>query len=383
IEVIPFSVNNPQNEPTEYSKYFAKPRSKQLMYADTKKTFSNLMGMLRATIWNYDAERRLRRLIRDTKPDAVYILHEINHLSPSIIRAAKKEGIRVVHRISDFFMFCAKYDFLYGEEICEACIHRDYSEAIKKRCVKDSDFGTRLRIAAMKLYWMNGVFDDVDAYISTCEFSKVKMIEGGIPKGKIVCIPTFIDFTGIKPSYIYEHYFLFLGRMAHQKGTIYAIQAMEYLKDTDYVLKITGSLTNSDEDQLLWNYINKHGLENKIVFTGFLHGKELEMLISQATCIICPAIWYENMPNTVIEAYAYGKPVIASNIGSLAEIVEDGKTGYLFETKNAKDLSEKCMKLVNNPALCRALGENARRICESKYNVEKHMDKVIMCLKGN
>lgn len=132
IEVIPFSVNNPQNEPTEYSKYFAKPRSKQLMYADTKITFSNLMGMLRATIWNYDAERRLRKLIRDTKPDAVYILHEINHLSPSIIRAAKKEGIRVVHRISDFFMFCAKYDFLYGEEICEACIHRDYSEAIKK-----------------------------------------------------------------------------------------------------------------------------------------------------------------------------------------------------------------------------------------------------------
>ena len=109
IEVIPFSVNNPQNEDTEYSKYFAKPRTKELMYSDTKKTVSNLFGMIRATTWNADAARRLKRLIRDTHPDVVYILHEVNHLSPSIIRASKKEGVRVVHRISDFFMFCPKY----------------------------------------------------------------------------------------------------------------------------------------------------------------------------------------------------------------------------------------------------------------------------------
>ena len=71
IEVIPFSVNNSQNEKTPYSKYFAKPRSNQLMYADTKKSISNLIGMVRATVWNYDAKKCLRQLIRDTKPDAV------------------------------------------------------------------------------------------------------------------------------------------------------------------------------------------------------------------------------------------------------------------------------------------------------------------------
>ena len=125
VEVIPFSVNNPQNLDTPYSKYFAKPRSKQLMYADTEKSLSNYIGMFRSTVWNWDAEKRLRKLIRDTKPDAVYILHEVNHLSPSIIHAARSEGVRVVHRISDFFMFCPKYDFLCGDDICEACIHGD------------------------------------------------------------------------------------------------------------------------------------------------------------------------------------------------------------------------------------------------------------------
>lgn len=382
IEVIPFSVNNPQNEKTPYSRYFAKPRSKQLMYSDTKKSLGNLLGMVRATVWNYDAENRLRRLIRDTKPDAVYILHEVNHLSPSIIRAAKKEGVRVIHRISDFFMFCPKYDFLCENEICEACLHGNYKKAIKKRCVKGSKIGTLLRVFAMKVYKWTKVFDDVDYFVCTCEFSKGKLIDGGIPGSKITCIPTFIDATKIIPCYEHDNYFLFLGRMAHQKGTIYAIEAMKYLKDTDYVLKITGSITESEEDQAILKYIQDNQLEDKVVFTGFKYGKELEELISRATCIVCPAIWYENMPNTVIEAYAYGKPVIATDIGSLSEIVDDGVTGYLFPMKSAKEMSIQMRKLAESETIIDFLGRNARMKCEQVYNEKSHMNAILKILQG-
>ena len=382
IEVIPFSVANPQNEKTIYSEYFAKPRAKQLLYKDTNKTIGNLFGIIRATIWNYDAEKRLRKLIRDTKPDAIYILHEINHLSPSIIRAAKKEGIRVVHRISDFFMFCPKYDFLCENEICEACLHGNYLKAIKKKCVKGSMMGTILRIFAMKVYKRTNIFDEVDKYICTCNFSKNKLIEGGIPNEKIACIPTFIDSTEITPYYHHDKYFLFLGRMAHQKGTIYAIEAMKKLKNTEYVLKITGEITDSGEDQMIWKYIKDNELEEKVVFTGFKHGIELENLISKSTCIVCPAIWYENMPNTVIEAYAYGKPVIASKVGSLAEIVIDNETGMLFEPRNSADMAEKMLRFVKDESLSRNLGKNARIKCEKEYNVETHMNNVVKELKG-
>lgn len=382
IEVIPFSVNNPQNEKTPYSKYFAKPRADTLMYSDTKRSLGNMIGMVRATVWNYDAEHRLRKLIRDTRPDAVYILHEVNHLSPAIIRAAKKEGVRVVHRISDFFMFCAKYDFLCGNEICEACIHGDYSKAIQHRCVKGSRMGTSLRVFAMKLYNRIKIFDDVDQYITTCEFSRAKLIEGGIASEKITCVPTFIDSDSIAPCYENDKYFLFLGRMAHQKGAIYAIEAMKYLKDSEYVLKITGTISDSEEDQAIWKYIVENGLEEKIVFTGFKHGQELTDLIDRAACVVCPAIWYENMPNTVIEAYAHGKPVVASKIGSLAEIVVDNETGMLFEPKNAKEMAEKLRRFIVDEGLSAELGKNARRKCEQDYAEEKHMDQVLKVLSG-
>ncbi|MBR3311403.1 MAG: glycosyltransferase family 4 protein [Solobacterium sp.] len=382
IEVIPFSVSNPQNEESEYSNFFAKPRTRELMYSDTKKTVSNLIGMIRATTWNFDAERRLRNLIKTTKPDAVYILHEVNHLSPSIIRAAKKEGVRVVHRISDFFMLCPKYDFLCGDQICEACLNGRYSMALKNRCVKGSLFGTALRILGMKIYKWTRVFDDVDSYICTCEFSKNKLIAGGINDNKIFCVPTFIDGKAITPNYTHRKYFLFLGRLAHQKGARYAIEAMSYLKKTDYVLKITGKLTDSPEDKALQEYISTNNLNEKIEFVGFKSGAELDDLIRYSTSILCPAIWYENMPNTVIEAYAYGKPVIASRVGSLAEIVEDGKTGYLFEMKNAEDLADKMLRFVNNDALSGELGKMARQECLLKYNEDRHMEKVIALLKG-
>ena len=380
IEVIPFSVNNPQNLDTPYSVYFAKPRSKQLMYTDTKKTLLNYIGMFRSTVWNWDAEKRLRKLIRETKPDTVYILHEVNHLSPSIIYAAKREGVRVVHRISDFFMFCPRYDFLCGNNICEACIHGDYSKAIANKCVKGSNLGTRLRVLAMKYYAKRKVFDEVDKFICTCEFSKGKLIEGGIDADRIECIPTFINASSITPCYDNDHYFLFLGRMAHQKGTIYAIEAMKYLKDTDYVLKITGTISDSEEDQKIWNYIVDNGLENMIIFTGFKHGKELDELIDRSTAIVCPAIWYENMPNTVIEAYAHGKPVVASRIGSLAEIVVDGETGVLFEMKNSRDMADKLMKFVGDDYLSERLGKHARVKVETDYCEEKHMNKIETCL---
>ena len=380
IEVIPFSVQNPRNRATNYESYFAKPRADALMYSDTRRSLKNLYGMFRAAVWNFDAARRLRKLIRRTRPDAVYILHEINHLSPSIIRAAKKEGVRVVHRISDFFMFCAKYDFLCGDEICEACIHGQYGQALRRRCVKNSRAATLLRVAAMKLYQWNGVFREVDYFITPSAFTKGKLVEGGVPARKIVHIPTFTDSQAAVPCYSHEKYFLFMGRMARQKGTIYAIRAMNDLKDSGYVLKITGTLSDSREDEELKRYITEHHLEQQIVFTGFLAGARLNALIDRAACVVCPAIWYENMPNAVLEAYAHGKPVVASRLGSLEEIVEEGATGFLFPPKDSRELARQLAKFVRDEGLSETLGRKARKKCEEEYGEARHMSRVISCL---
>ena len=92
--------------------------------------------------------------------------------------------------------------------------------------------------------------------------------------------------------------------------------------------------------------------------------------------ILCPAIWYENMPNTVLEAFTYGKPVIASNLGCFPEIIDNEVNGLLFEPKNSFDLSEKIKILVSNKDYCKELGKNGREKVEKVYNVEQHFNKL-------
>ena len=157
---------------------------------------------------------------------------------------------------------------------------------------------------------------------------------------------------------------------------------MNELKNSGYILKITGSLSDAGEDEELKRYILEHGLESIVIFTGFLKGKALEELMSRAACVICPSIWYENMPNTILEAYAYGKPVVASRLGSLEEIVEDGHTGFLFPPKDSFALAEQLEKFIQDEDLSARLGKQARERCEERYGEDRHMEKLISCLRG-
>jgi glycosyltransferase involved in cell wall biosynthesis len=99
--------------------------------------------------------------------------------------------------------------------------------------------------------------------------------------------------------------------------------------------------------------------------------------MSHSMALILPSIWYENFPRTLVEAFACGLPVIASRIGALAELVEDGITGLLFETGNAQDLAAKMKWAQNNPEQMRKMGRNARLKYEAEYTANQNYDQLI------
>lgn len=373
---IPFSVNYSANEATPYSKYFIKSRSgDSVYYSGIKKNPTAIYRTLSGAFYNKEAEKNIQKLIKNEKPDVLYALQVINTLSPSIFKAAKKEGLTVVHRISDFNMICPKSDFLRDENVCELCLKGDLRQSIYYRCYHGSKVASIIRCRSMMYHRKKRLYDYVDYFVTPTNFTRNKMIEAGFDPNKIVTIPTFIDSKKIEPNYNHYEYLLFLGRLVPEKGAKYAIEAMKNLGDyPNLKLKITGELT--DKDIELKRFISENHLENRIEFTGFLRGERLMDLISNSMAILCPAIWYDNMPNTVIEAYAYGKPVIASNFGCFPELVEDSVTGYLFEPKNVKDLADKIRKLAKDPELCRTMGHNARKKVEEVFNPEQHFAKL-------
>lgn len=379
-EVIPFSISYPQNVKSKYSKYFAKAFSDKAEFNGYKISPIAAIKRITTEFHNRDAYMKLKKLIQVEKPDLLYCLIP-GCLSGDIFKAAKEENIPIILRLSDFRLICGCNVLLRDDNICENCIHGNNSDLLKYKCVRGSKTLSIIRKITLDYIRKKHVYDLVDAVITPPKFTTDKFVESGLfSADKMHVNPTFIDCSDIPVSSVTSDYVLCLGRFSPEKGFIYVIEALQYLKDIPVKVAVTGDKEKCDKQ--LKETIDKYDLEEQVKFVGFLQGEKLKRITSEALCIAAPAIWYENLPNVVLEAYSYGKPVIASNIGSLAEIVEDGKTGLLFEPKNPKQIAECIRKLYENLDYSAELGVNARRKCETDFSPEVHWMKFMEIYNG-
>lgn len=371
--VIPYSVRSPLNEKTPYAKYFphGKSDSGDAYFDNVKKTPRNVIRLLSCAFFNKEAYKNLRRLIQDERPDVVYVLQQINALSPSIFKACHDEGVRVVHRLSDFNMMCPRSDFLCDGEVCTACIHGDYSKALSKSCCHGSRATTAVRAASMRYHKLRHFFDYVDAFICPTEFTASLLKESGISEQKVNVVPTFtLASAGTEKADTNKPYALYLGRISPEKGVDLLVKAAS--RNKEIRLKITGKI-DDDYSVSIIDAAKDMKLGERIEFVGFAKGEEKERLIDEAACVLCPSIWYENMPNAVLEAYAHGKPVIAFNIGCMSELVDDGSTGSLLPLADIDALGGAIAFYLANPEEAKRRGMNGRKAVLSKYTPQNHL----------
>ena len=373
-EVIPFSIKSNKNEETKYEKYFAEPIGGKdaVYYEDCKKNLKTIIQMLSRSIYSFQTKKAIKKIIKDVNPDIVYILHFVNKLSPSVIKGAKEMKKPVVLRLSDYFLLCPKFDFLKDGKICEECLEKGYGSCIKKRCVKNSFFASIVRVFSMKVHKFIKIYDNVDVMITPTKYLKEKLQKNGFDKNKICYVPTFSNEKEGNTNKIGD-YGLYFGRISEEKGVKYVVKAYEKL-DQNHKLKIMGDDT-TEEARKIKQYIEEKHITN-VELLGFKEGIELETIIKNSKFVLVPSIWYENLPNTILEAFSYAKPVIATNIGSLTETIEDGKNGFLFEIGNVEQLKEKILKM-DNDDLVRKIGENNVETLRENYSLDKHYKNLI------
>ncbi len=375
--VIPFSTQNEKNEPTPYSRYFCKARSSEgeVLYTHIPKTPGNIKRMLAGAFYNRDAEKCLLRLLKAEKPDIVFVLQQMNTLSPSVFKAAQKAGVPVIHRLSDFNMICPRYDCLRDGKPCTNCIHGDYSHAIRYACVKGSKAASLIRSASMKYHSMFRLFGSISRFVAPAAFTCKLLEKSGIPKEKLLHLPTFIDASKYEVSIGKGKHFLFLGRLSPEKGVEDLIRALPLMRHSSVKVVLAGGRSEryaAELDAL----VSELALEDRVEFLGFAKGDKLKQAIRDCTAVVLPAVWYENMPNAVLEAYAYGKPVIVSDIGSLPEMVEGGATGLLCKPNDPASLADKMDQMMDEPEKCMEMGRAARRRCEQMYSPEKYYEQI-------
>lgn len=380
-EVIPFSVKHNLNEKSDYSSYFLDQigTGDEVYFDKYRKTnLNDIAKLFGRMFYSFEAKTKLSELIKVTKPDLVYILCYQNKISPSIIDAAKKFNLPVVIRISDFSMICAA-NILYlngSQKICEKCISNGKHNLVINKCFHNSYIYSILKYCSYKLHDITKVYKKVDAFVAPSAFTKRKFIEYGIPERKILHLPTFFNANHQGGIIEYGDFALFIGRVDPDKGIKTLIDAFI---NTKYKLKIIGASSSGYKEQLI-NYLKDK--KHEISFLGKLDFVDIIPFLQQCRFTIVPSEWYDNFPNVILESFAYKKPVIATNIGSLTELVEHQRTGLLFKYKNSQDLRIKVEELFNDKEKTKFLGENAFEKLNTEFSRENHFNHLISLFKS-
>jgi glycosyltransferase involved in cell wall biosynthesis len=198
------------------------------------------------------------------------------------------------------------------------------------------------------------------------------MIRGGFPAEKMIYIPTFVRTNPDEKKQPKKNQFFFAGRISPEKGLDVLFRAVAMLKSADWTLFVAGG-TDSDYAQSLMASI-PDAIRAKIHFDGFVPQHQVQTRILESRFVVVPSVWYENMPNVVLEAMALGRPVIASRLGSLEEMIREGENGLKFVAGNAKDLAVKIDHLLSDPNKAEEMGARAKTDMVVYHSPEGHFN---------
>ncbi len=332
---------------------------------DSRVLARGLKGRVRAFaegIYSRSGRRLVSSMIRRHKPDIIHV-HEIYpFFSISALAEAKRSGIPVVMTCHDYRLTCPVATHLSRGRLCERCKGGREHYCVLKNCRGDilESLGFALRSALAR---KSGLLDNgISRFIVLTEFARKLFSSAGFAQEKLFILPNWLDAARPPADSSQGRYGLFVGRICPEKGIDTFVRAARQVPTLP--LYVSG-------DGPLFQRVQKLAPSN-VRFLGHLNGPELTKCYEGARFLALPSEYYEGFPIVALEAMSYGLPIIASRIGGLPEIVEDGVTGLLFEPGNDAELGRKMSLLWENPDLGQRLGRAGYNRVRDKYNVDRY-----------
>ncbi len=331
IEVVPFSMQDPRNLETPYSKFFVSPLD---IHDPAKLSMGQkVRGALRI-FYSFEAKRKIRALLQAKKVDVAHIHNIYNHISPSILGELKKNGVKIVMTLHDYNLLSPNYSLFHHGKVHEEDARGWYGSCIKNKCVKDSTSGSMVAAAALVYHNKIMKFYEkyVDVFIAPSECMRAMMVKYGWDAQKIVHIPNPLDAAQFEFFPEDDGTVVYSGRLSEEKGLAMVLEVAEHTPHIAYKIIGTGPMETE-----LKHTVQEKNIQN-VEFTGFKTGSELKQLLQQARIHIVPSIWYENCPLSILEAKALGKIVLASDSGGIPEMLPKH---MLFTPGNVRECTEK------------------------------------------
>jgi glycosyltransferase involved in cell wall biosynthesis len=324
-----------------------------------------------SAIYSRIARRRVAAEVARFRPSVMHVHNFLPLLSPSVYYAAHEAGVAVVQTLHNYRLICPGGQFLRKGSVCEQCLGKTIpTPGVLHACYRDSRAATASVAAMLGLHRTVGTWSMmVDAYIALTEFGREKFIRGGLPSDRLFVKPNFVH-SAAPPGQGDGGFALFIGRLSEEKGIRPLLVAWKRL-DMTMPLKIAGDGPLRGEVQAATQCMKN------VELLGHLSKDRVANLLRRAHVVILPSICYEGFPIVVVEAFAAGVPVIASDIGALGELIDHGRTGLHARTGDAEDLARQVEWLVAHEEQRRRMQQAARREFELNYTAERNCEMLL------
>lgn len=383
-EVAWFAMEDPKNLPCRQSRYFVSASD----YTGNTSPVRKLKDGL-SLIYSFEARRKFEALLEEFRPDVIHLNLVHRQLTFSILDAPylKEHPVPVVYTAHDYIPVCPACTMLDGEgEVCDACLDGRFRHCIGRRCVKGSRAKSALAAAEAAFLRRHGSYRKIDRIIAPSAFMRSKLLEGGFPPEQVVSMRNFAkdevlsrarsrgDLTDRESPYL-----LFFGRLSREKGVDVLVDAFLSIAERvpGWRLVIAGE---GPERESIEERLSSDPLGGSVELVGFKTGAELESYVERASLAIASSRCRENMPFSIIEAFAAGTPVIGTRIGGIPELVSEGETGFLAEPGDAASLAAAILRgvlLCGDAGAYRAMRDRCRAYVLENCDQGGYMDELV------
>ncbi len=357
-EVAYFSTLSEKNQQSGFSQYFV--NAPDFKAGNVAKRISAI-GQI---VYSQSAKDSFKLLLRDFQPDVVHVFAIFTHLSPSVLDACRESRIPVVMSCNDYKHICPNYKLYHHGKLCDDCKGNKFYKAIFNKCCQDSmAYSVASSLESSIHEYLNILRKNVRIFLFAGDFMAKKTEEfWGKDRFKWAKLMNPFDSTKYLPSYDYDDYLLFFGRMVEEKGVDVLLDAMRLAPRCRLVL-----VGDGPQLELLVEKSRELALEN-VDFVGAKWGDELDLLLMNARFVVVPSLWHENFPYVIVQAFAMGKAVIGSDRGGIPELIKDGERGYIYTASSPVALAERIVELWDEPDVAVAMGKAAKQYTDKYFN---------------
>jgi glycosyltransferase involved in cell wall biosynthesis len=359
------SMHHPQNEYSAWSKYFVDELEWGFDYTPRQKVV-----MAAKVIYSWEARRKVGLLLDGFAADIAHLHCVYHHIGPAVLQELRRRGVPTVITAHELKLACPAYKMLNASGVCERCKGGNLTHVLRQRCIHGSIAASALVMVESWVHRTLGLYRNyLNAIVAPSRFYRRKLVEWGWPESLIHHIPNYVDCARFTPQSNPGRHFIYFGRLSSEKGLATLVRAAVA---AGVNLKIVG--TGPMEEALREIASGSRSIE----FLGYLSGDTLWDEVRAARAVVLPSEWYENAPMSVLESYALAKPVVASLIGGIPELVEPDVTGWIFPPGDVEGLATLLQQVASIPdAQVKDVGESARRFVSSEFTRQRYFREMI------